>query len=62
MYIYMYIFEFLSILSYLSLIIIFGSIICLMICGPDLKNSDLNIMSDNQSPRDIHELNNEKDN
>ena len=56
---YMYIFEILSVFSYLLLTIVFGSLICLMLCGPDLKNIDLNIMSDNQSPRDISELNQE---
>ena len=38
---------------------VFGMTALLMCCGPELKNTDLNIMSDNQSPRDIYELNNE---
>jgi hypothetical protein len=55
----MYILEIFSVFAYISLAFVFASIICLMLCGPDLKNTDLNIMSDNQSPRDIYELNKE---
>jgi membrane protein required for beta-lactamase induction len=55
----MYLFDIFSGIFYLLLTLVFGSIVLLMCCGPELKNTDLNIMSDNQSPRDIYELNQE---
>jgi hypothetical protein len=57
----MYLFEFLSLMFYLMIFIVFGSVALLMCCGPDLKNTDLNIMSDTQGPRDIYELNKDND-
>jgi hypothetical protein len=62
----MYLFEFFSLMFclmfYLMIFFVFGSLVLLICCGPELKNTDLNIMSDNQSPRDIYELNNDIDN
>ena len=55
----MYIFEFFLVIFYSLILFAFGMTALLMCCGPDLKNSDLNIMSDNQSPRDMYEFNNE---
>lgn len=55
----MYLFDIFGFVFFVLLFLTFGSLSLLMCCGPDLKNSDLSIMSDNQSPRDIHELNNE---
>ena len=48
-----------SVLFCLIIIFVFMSLVYLMIVGPDLKNTDLNIMSDNQSPKDIYELDKE---
>ena len=59
MHLYELLLAFFILIIYFIIVGILGSALLVVYYGPDLKYSSLNVMSDNFSPSEIYELNQE---